>query len=145
MCHNAGILSQTPRKNFSLLVARVLLRHFITIKFILVFFALLWFFYLFFRRGGGVIAFALLSVHKSAMELRSLHRDSKSNYFFVFQSVKTTKYWEMPTEKWQTTLRLSFATTLLGLHGFVSKETQEQKCPLHASHLTNAGHTPRDG
>ena len=78
--------------NFFLLVARVLLRHFITIKFILVSFVLLWFFYLFFKRGGGVIAFALLSVHKSAMELRSLRRDSESNYFFVFQSVKTTKY-----------------------------------------------------
>ena len=38
----------------------------------------------FFKRGGGVIAFALLSVHKSAMELRSLHRDSESNYFFLF-------------------------------------------------------------
>lgn len=68
MCHNAGILSQTPRKNFSLLVARVLLRHFIAIKFILVSFVLLWFFYLFFKRVGGVIAFALLSVHKSAVE-----------------------------------------------------------------------------
>ena len=91
MCRNAGILSQTPRKNFSLLVARVLLRHFITVKFILVSFVLLWLFH-FFKRGGGVIAFALLSVHKSAMELRSLHRDSESNYFFVFQNVKTTKY-----------------------------------------------------
>ena len=70
---------------FFLLVARVLLRHFITIKFILVSFVLFWFFYLFFfKRGGGVIAFALLSVHKSAMELRSLHRDSESNYFFCF-------------------------------------------------------------
>ena len=69
---------------FFLLVARVLLRHFITIKFILVSFVFLWFFYLFFKRGGGVIAFALLSVHKSAMELRSLHRDSESNYLFLF-------------------------------------------------------------
>ena len=45
-------------------MARVLLRHFITIKFILVSFVLLWFFCLFFKRGGGVLAFALLSVHK---------------------------------------------------------------------------------
>ena len=67
MCHNAGILSQTPRKNFSLLVARVLLRNFITVKFILVSFVLLWLFQ-FFKWGGGVIAFALLSVHKSAVE-----------------------------------------------------------------------------
>ena len=91
MCRNAGILSQTLRKNFSLLVARVLLRRFITVKFILVSFVFLWLFH-FFKRGGGVIAFALLSVQKSAMELRSLHRDSESNYFFVFQNVKTTKY-----------------------------------------------------
>ena len=51
----------------------------------------------------------------------------------------------MPTEKWQTTLRLSFATTLLGPRGFVSKEMQEQKCPLHASLRTDVGHTLRDG
>ena len=43
------------------------------------------------------------------------------------------------------TIRLSFATTLLGLHGFVAMETHEQKCPLRASPLTDAGHTLQDG
>ena len=51
----------------------------------------------------------------------------------------------MPTEKWQQSMGLSFATDLSGLHGFVSKETREQKCLLHASFVTDAGHTQQDG
>ena len=35
-----------------------------------------------------------------------------------------------------------FATALLGLDGFASKETREQKCALDASQLSDAGHIP---
>ena len=52
--------------------------------------------------------------------------------YSLFQNAKTTKYWAAPTERWHTTQEHTFATALLGVDSFASKETREQKCPLRA-------------
>ena len=59
--------------------------------------------------------------------------------YSLFQSAQTTKYWAAQTEKWHTAPIIDFATALLGLDGFVFKETREQKCPLGAPLRTDAG------
>ena len=134
----ASVSSTTQRACFVLLVWRVLFCDISILKFILFFF---------FSGAGGLgrNSFCFFVGTQSYCETYGFALGSRIKLLSVFQNVKTTKYWAMPTEKWQTTIGPSFATILLDLHGFVSKETRERKCPLSAPIHADAGQTLRDG
>ena len=98
------------------------------------------------RGEWGEIAFVPLSVHKAAVKRTVLHWDPELNYFLYFRMSKLPSIEQCRQKSDKQTIGQSFATILLDLHGFVSKETREQKCPLRApSFSADAGQTLRDG